>query len=223
MKIHSLPTTKIFLSVSTAFAVQCCFLTTENESASRDAHATKKIQSMVPVPRKTTTEWIDNWDGREDLIHPKPGVRHQIILLRHGQYFSDRKDKEHEQFLTEKGVKQSQLTGQRISELIKHGVLYPIDRLHYSTMIRAKQSFQEIHQQLSLSSLLPPQPHQISACSLIREVVPFRPIPDEHWNVREEIFFKDQQRVRKTVSFISPLLSSLKTVLIISFLLFSSF
>lgn len=176
----------------------------------------KKVRDsfMEPVARSPTTVWNENWDGRVDQTHSNPKIKHQIILIRHGQYKPSKEKIDEEQVLTDIGIQQAQSTGQRLVEMLRRGVFYPIDRLFYSTMKRATQTWIELAKQLqataamsssssssststaaAIKSLLPPA-SKIEPCSMIREVVPFRPIPWENWDVRDEVFFKNQQQVR---------------------------
>ena len=153
----------------------------------------RKEQPINPVTRSPTTEWNENWDGRAHETHPHPEIKHQIILIRHGQYLSHLKEREDSQILSDKGFQQVKLTGSRLAGLLDQGIFYPINSISYSTMIRATQTWIEIEKELAKAKL--PSPAMIEPCSLIREVVPFPPIPHEEWALREEVFYKDQQRV----------------------------
>lgn len=160
----------------------------------------QKLHGMIPVVRHPTTLWDNNWDGKQDKIHPNSKIVHQVILIRHGQYHQTSEKTTTEEikragYLTEIGEKQATITGKRLESLFRDGILHKPHSVYFSTMPRATQTWQIIREQLKSSDILPPE-HRIEPCSMIREVVPFKPIPDEGWNVREEIFFKSQQRVR---------------------------
>ena len=70
----------------------------------------------------------------------------QIVLIRHGQYVekpvkdvnltSSDCSHDSQQVLTELGRKQATLTGMRLKELLESEILYPIDTVYYSTMVR---------------------------------------------------------------------------------------
>lgn len=164
----------------------------------------QKLHGMIPVVRHPTTLWDNNWDGKQDKIHPNSKIVHQVILIRHGQYHQTSEKTTTEEikragYLTEIGEKQATITGKRLESLFRDGILHKPQSVYFSTMPRATQTWQIIREQLKSSDILPPE-HRIEPCSMIREVVPFKPIPDEGWNVREEIFFKSQQRVRSLPS-----------------------
>ncbi len=164
----------------------------------------QKLHGMIPVARHPTTQWDNNWDGRQEKSPTNSKIVHQVILIRHGQYHQTSEKTSTEEnkligYLTEIGEKQATITGKRLESLFRDGILHKPHSIYFSTMPRATQTWQIIREQLKSSDILPPE-HRIEPCSMIREVVPFKPIPDEGWNVREEIFFKSQQRVRPLLS-----------------------
>lgn len=77
--------------------------------------------------------WDSNWDGREENKPPK-GVNRTLILVRHGLYHDQEKDKE-KKVLTELGKKQMNMCAQRLQQM---GFNY--DKIHISSVVRATES-----------------------------------------------------------------------------------
>jgi len=123
----------------------------------------------------------------------KHGVTHQIILIRHGQYINASEDEGRK--LTPLGKEQAALTGKRVAELVKSGVVYPIKHVYYSTMTRATETGQ-----LIIPSLLDSENVLSSCsfepCSMIREGAAFPPVPPSRgWKPSPASFFKDNSRI----------------------------
>jgi serine/threonine-protein phosphatase PGAM5 len=120
----------------------------------------------------------------------KRKARHQIVLIRHGQYESGASDEL--RVLTALGREQARKTGVRVRELVDAKRLYPIRYVYYSTMARAAESHTLI--QASLPSSV--KAHNVQPCSLIREGAVCPPSPlHSAWKPTEEEFAKDGARV----------------------------
>jgi len=115
----------------------------------------------------------------------------QIILIRHGQYFSEYKADEL-RALTELGRQQAISTGERLRELQDSGLIYPVKEIYYSTMKRATETHDIIQEHLSEISA-----NYIKPCSMIQEgaVYPLIPLIDKSWTPSEESFFRNGIRV----------------------------
>lgn len=183
-------------------AFTCLILqkTSYNEDLSRDDIAKAYdflVQGPFPKAEPAPIQWNDNWDSKNDLFQQRnQKAIHQIVLIRHGQYHH-KPPESHEHKLTELGLEQASLTGKRLQELLKAGIVYKINQVYYSTMIRATETWQQIKPVLAASNQLPSEEH-IEACSMIREGAVCPPIPPSSlWKPEGEEFFKDQQRVSK--------------------------
>ncbi len=157
----------------------------------------KRVHKKVKKERKIK-RWDRNWDMNDDKGSK---VTHQVVLIRHGQYetaFNEDQDRH----LTSLGKEQSTLSGIRLRELLDHKVIHSIKTVYYSTMIRATETYEQIS-----PSLPPLQPHQIQACSMIREgaVCPPEP-PSTNWDVTSEDFVIDGSRVGGNVCYYSVVL-----------------
>jgi hypothetical protein len=92
------------------------------------------------------------------------------------------------------GHMQAKETGKRLSLLLEAKKIFPIQRVYYSTMIRATETWQDIQSVLPPSVL--PVEHQIRPCTMIREGAVCKPIPSAtQWKVSEIDFIRDQPRV----------------------------
>lgn len=159
----------------------------------------QKIQSE-PFP---VTKWDSNWDRRDPsyLVKPskggdddlryqkeieekKPKATRNIILIRHGQYnLSGKSDVE--RYLTEKGVEQAKLTGDRLVALN-----HPYDRMVRSTMTRAQQTGDHILSRMNTDNLV------IENDSMLEEGAPFPPEPPRKtWEPADYIFYQDGSRI----------------------------
>lgn len=148
-------------------------------------------------------KWDFNWDRREPsfLVKPskggeddnrynkeiaeiKPKATRNIILIRHGQYnLAGRNDSE--RYLTEKGIEQAKLTGDRLATLN-----YPYSRMVRSTMTRAQQTGDHILSRMKTDSLV------IENDSMLEEGAPFPPEPPRKtWEPPEYIFYQDGSRI----------------------------
>lgn len=167
-----------------------------------------KVQNSWTLPVdpdqfKPVKKWDWNWDWREPeaLVKPsKIGVlkendsginedipkskatRH-IILIRHGQYNLMGKNPD-DKTLTDLGVRQAHLTGERLKELD-----LPISRLVYSTMIRATQTAHHIMTHLDKIPV-------VESTDLLREGSPFPPEPPiNSWRPEKHQFHTDGARI----------------------------
>lgn len=134
--------------------------------------------------------WNNDWDGTADAKKGK--AMRQYVFIRHGQYEqAGAGDPDIDQVLTPLGRDQAARTGVRLKELIDSKVIYPIDKVYYSTMSRATETFNQI-----VPSLPPLAEHQMKSCSMIREGAVCRPIPETaNWRVSEIDFLRDGKRV----------------------------
>ncbi|KAJ3634500.1 hypothetical protein Zmor_016420 [Zophobas morio] len=85
------------------------------------------------------SKWDYNWDKKNEHYEKSKlkghrinkNVTRSIYLVRHGQYYQDRKDLK----LSEKGIQQAKLTGQALRRLPFH-----FDRVYCSSLTRAKET-----------------------------------------------------------------------------------
>ena len=122
-------------------------------------------------PSAALDQWDDDWDNLQHKANKNNAV-HQIVLIRHGQYDTSTKHDE-KRVLTDLGVKQAIACGKQLKRLIDGGILKPIDRIFYSTMTRATQTYNLIY-----PSLPPMPPHKSLPCSMIREGTVAKTIPE---------------------------------------------
>ncbi|VDK67143.1 unnamed protein product [Litomosoides sigmodontis] len=146
--------------------------------------------SVHPSPQ---SKWDHNWDNREPkyMVNPTdyekadlasrqnmlnevtPTSKRNIILIRHGQYFTDHKDKNYLS-LTPLGREQAKFVGQRLAN---SGLKF--DSLVMSTMTRAEETAKLILDELSLSS--------VKSDSLLEEGAPYPPEPPStHWRPKQK-------------------------------------
>lgn len=158
------------------------------------------IKALCERKREKHSGFNYDWDHRNGIYESDPntpvkGVVHQIVLIRHGQYMY-KENGDERQVLTDLGRKQASCTGTRLTELIQSGIVHPIDRVYYSTMSRATETWQLIRQPLQSANVLPEGEHLIQPCSMIREGAVCKPNPPANgWEVTEEEFTKDNLRV----------------------------
>ena len=152
------------------------------------------VQGPFPKVTPSPIAWNENWDRKKEIQQKeKAKAVHQIILVRHGQYHHEPQH-DHEHVLTDLGKLQASLTGKRLQELLEAGIVHKINRVYYSTMTRATETWHMIEPVLKAAQLLPPATH-IEPCSMIREGAVCPPIPaSDIWKPRD--FYQDQQRVR---------------------------
>lgn len=148
-------------------------------------------------PRGT---WDDNWDfrkpaslvnkkkyekasdeEREAMLKEKTAkAQRTIILIRHGQYQLETKDK----FLTELGREQAICLGKRLAT---SGIQF--DRLIMSTMARATETANLILEQM-------PKDLEKRSCSLLEEGPPYPTVPEvSHWKPDKNEFFAEGARI----------------------------
>ncbi len=144
-----------------------------------------------------TSTWNDNWDHcqhpSDDSTSKEGGAIRQIILVRHGQY-NHGHGGDHIHTLTELGHDQAKETGKRLALLFESKKIYPLQRVYFSTMIRATETWQDIQSVLP-PTILPPV-YDIRPCTMIREGAVCKPVPSSsNWNVSEIDFIRDQPRV----------------------------
>ncbi|KAH8332061.1 hypothetical protein KR067_011701 [Drosophila pandora] len=135
--------------------------------------------------------WDSNWDCRDprlmvrplkntqpeeenrfnsDLEKAKPKKARHIILVRHGEYL-DVGESDATHHLTERGRKQAQFTGQRLSEL---GIQW--DKVIASTMVRAQETADIILKEIKYDK------EKVVNCVYLREGAPIPPQPPVgHW------------------------------------------
>lgn len=144
-------------------------------------------------------KWEYNWDRKKEeyeknQVLKKKGVIRQIVMVRHGQYDHSYGDDDLNP-LTPLGREQASLTGKRIAELVRAGIIYPIRDVKYSTMLRATQTFEKILPSLDSDPNTLPT-HRIQPCSMIREGAVCRPDPPSAgWHPTDDDFLKDEARV----------------------------
>ncbi|XP_017006629.2 serine/threonine-protein phosphatase Pgam5, mitochondrial isoform X2 [Drosophila takahashii] len=148
--------------------------------------------------------WDSNWDCREPraLVRPlrngqpeeenrfnaelekaKAKKPRHIILVRHGEYL-DAGDSDDTHHLTERGRKQAEFTGKRLSEL---GIKW--DKVVASTMVRAQETSDIILQQIDFDK------EKVVNCAFLREGAPIPPQPPVgHWKP-EASFLRDGSRI----------------------------
>mmetsp|Transcript_433 Transcript_433/g.600 ORF Transcript_433/g.600 Transcript_433/m.600 type:complete len:269 (+) Transcript_433:50-856(+) len=107
------------------------------------------IYAKPPPPPKG---WNWDWDGRHEAYlnvaskqnsgSPPKGMRH-VTLIRHSQYHRIQGDTNDHKSLTEDGMKQAILTGQRLRDL---GLKF--DRIYTSKFVRAQETAKLIVEQL---------------------------------------------------------------------------
>ena len=130
--------------------------------------------------------WNWNWDGR----HGKPhGSTRTLIFVRHGQYVHAQSGLDADRVLTALGKEQALFTGKRLATLFPE--TKKIDKIVFSTMTRATETFNIIRKQLPYNV-----PHEPS--DLIREGCVYRPIPKHPlWQPTEEEFEVDGARIEE--------------------------
>jgi len=155
-----------------------------------------------PLPQdfKHFQHWDYNWDrcepeslknpkikdsDKEDSEKPvKSRASRYIVLVRHGQYHLDGKT-DGERQLTDLGVRQAKLTGERLRELD-----LPLNRVTHSTMTRATQTHLHIMNELDLKGA------EIESTDLLREGAPIPPEPPVgHWRPEKAKFHTDGARI----------------------------
>jgi len=158
--------------------------------------------------RKTTEEQqppivLVNKDGEASTVTSspapeviKPTATRHVILVRHGQYEMDHKDR-NKKVLTQLGREQAAVTGDRLKALdIK------FNRMTISTMVRAQETGNIIGEKFPEL----PKEH----CSLLQEGAPYPPVPSSKaWTPdRSQTFFQDNPRIegafRKYIHRASP-------------------
>jgi len=177
--------------------------------------------SVLNQSSKTSQKWDINWDKRnpDDLVKPlkdnstesdiekraedvknaHPKAKRTIILVRHGQY-NIKADQDSERYLTDLGKEQADITGKRISELVKHlktkttkdenGNPTPLTvNFVKSTMTRATQTANIILEHF-------PEVTEHQSCDLIREGAPCPPDPPfPEWDPSPADFFIEGSRI----------------------------
>lgn len=162
------------------------------------AHSEDHTKTVEP-----SSKWDKNWDFREPITAAtltgqdisaeppkKKRVRHQIVLIRHGQYEPGGTDAD--RILTPLGREQATCAGKRLRELVDAKQIKPIKYVFYSPMQRASETHALIQPHLPPSIL----PHHVKPCSMIMEGAVCRPSPKhDSWNPTDEEFIKDGARV----------------------------
>jgi len=151
-------------------------LTEETTKTTTTTTVTTTTMATAPV---YSAAWDENWDKRG---HTKPKAVRHLILIRHGQYFTEENDPA-KQRLTQLGSEQAVATGYRLST-------YPhkVTVIHHSTMTRAKETTNHI------AKFLPGVPLQ--ECPLLVEGGPVTPIPGPSASPeRDERYFRDGPRI----------------------------
>jgi len=177
--------------------------------------------SVMNQSGKSSQKWDNNWDKRnpddmvkpleedaseseiekraEDVKNAHPKAKRTIILVRHGQY-NLKATQDSERYLTELGTEQADITGHRISELVKHMKLKtPKDEngnqtpltvnFVKSTMTRATQTANIILKHF-------PEVTEHQSCDLIREGAPCPPDPPfPEWDPTPSDFFIEGSRI----------------------------
>uniref|UniRef100_A0A915Q4N5 Serine/threonine-protein phosphatase PGAM5, mitochondrial n=1 Tax=Setaria digitata TaxID=48799 RepID=A0A915Q4N5_9BILA len=154
--------------------------------------STSSFPSVHPFPQ---SKWDHNWDNREPkfmvdatayekadpnirqnmLNEATPTSKRNIILIRHGQYFMDRKDKNYLS-LTPLGQEQAKYLGQRLAN---SGLKF--DSVVMSTMTRAEETAKLILNELP--------PTVTKSDPLLEEGAPFPPEPpSRHWRPKHKLF-----------------------------------
>ncbi|EDX00942.1 serine/threonine-protein phosphatase Pgam5, mitochondrial isoform X1 [Drosophila yakuba] len=149
--------------------------------------------------------WDTNWDCREPraLVRPlrnsqpeeenrynaelekaKAKKARHIILVRHGEYL-DVGDSDDTHHLTDRGRKQAEFTGKRLSEL---GIKW--DKIVASTMVRAQETSDIILKQIEFEK------EKVVNCAFLREGAPIPPQPPVgHWKPEASQFLRDGSRI----------------------------
>ncbi|KAL3994905.1 Histidine phosphatase (branch 1) family protein [Acanthocheilonema viteae] len=143
------------------------------------------------------SKWDYNWDYREPkyMVNPTeyeeadpasrqkmlnqvtPISKRNIILIRHGQYFTDHKDKNYLS-LTPLGREQAKFVGQRLAN---SGLKF--NSVIMSTMTRAEETAKLILDELS--------PTSAKSDPLLEEGAPFPPEPpSKHWHPKQKAAFR---------------------------------
>lgn len=177
--------------------------------------------SVMNISGNPSQKWDFNWDKRnpdalvrplkedasesdvekrdEDVKKAHPKAKRTIILVRHGQY-NLKGTKDSERHLTDLGKEQADITGKRISELVKHlktktpkdlnGNQTPLTvNFVKSTMTRATETANII-----LKHFPEIQEHQ--SCDMIREGAPCPPDPPyPEWDPTPSDFFVEGSRI----------------------------
>ena len=141
---------------------------------------------QVPSHIFDNRPWNWNWDGR----HGKPyGGTRTLVFVRHGQYIHAKSGLDADRVLTALGKEQAVITGKRLATLFPETT--KIDKIVYSTMARATETFDIICKQLPYN--VPNEPSD-----LIREGCVYRPIPKHpRWQPTEEEFEVDGTRIER--------------------------
>ncbi|KAH8419946.1 hypothetical protein KR009_004307 [Drosophila setifemur] len=149
--------------------------------------------------------WDHNWDCRDprsmvrplrnekpdeenrynqDLEKVKAKKPRHIILVRHGEYLdTGATDATHH--LTERGRKQAEYTGKRLSEL---GIQW--DKVIASTMVRAQETAEIMLKQIDYDK------EKVVNCVYLREGAPIPPQPPVgHWKPEASQFLRDGARI----------------------------
>jgi len=94
-------------------------LTEETTKTTTTTTVTTTTVATAPV---YSAAWDENWDKRG---HTKPKAVRHLILIRHGQYFTEENDPA-KQRLTQLGSEQAVSTGYRLSTYVEGGPVTPI-------------------------------------------------------------------------------------------------
>uniref|UniRef100_A0A1I8F0E0 Serine/threonine-protein phosphatase PGAM5, mitochondrial n=1 Tax=Wuchereria bancrofti TaxID=6293 RepID=A0A1I8F0E0_WUCBA len=152
--------------------------------------ASLSFPSAHPSPQN---KWDHNWDNREPkyMVNPTeyeeadpvrrqnmlneaaPTSKRNIILIRHGQYFTNHNDKNYLS-LTPLGQEQAKCVGQRLAS---SGLKF--DSVVMSTMTRAEETAKLILTELP--------PTSVKSDPLLEEGAPFPPEPpSKHWRPKHK-------------------------------------
>ena len=132
----------------------------------------------LPVQKETwppQSKWNYNWDSRQesDSHEPSSHVSHVIVMVRHGQYTTVRNEEGiNIEALTQIGREQTAVTGERLDLLLKSRVIPPIHNIYYSTLPRAKETFEILKSKLCDHNI-----HSFEPCTMIQEAVVYYPDP----------------------------------------------
>ncbi|VDN93195.1 unnamed protein product [Brugia pahangi] len=161
--------------------------------------ASLSFPSTHPSPQ---SKWDHNWDNREPkyMVNPTeyeeadpvrrqnmlneaaPTSKRNIILIRHGQYFTNHNDKNYLS-LTPLGQEQAKYVGQRLAS---SGLKF--DNVVMSTMTRAEETAKLILTELP--------PTSVKSDPLLEEGAPFPPEPpSKHWRPKHKVITYTGSRI----------------------------
>jgi len=170
-----------------------------NPSQKWDINWDKRSPEALVRPLKKDANESDIEKRDEDVKKAHPKAKRTIILVRHGQY-NLKATEDSERYLTELGREQADITGKRISELVKHlktktpkdlnGNPTPLTvNFVKSTMTRATETANIILKHL-------PEVQDHLSCDMIREGAPCPPDPPyPEWDPSPSDFYIEGSRI----------------------------